>query len=72
MTASTITAAISPLDASTMRIATVPAISTPASGTNAATNMNTASGATSGEPMIVSVIPMTIAWIAATATVPLT
>src|SRR3984957_13699204 len=72
ISASTINAAIRPLDASTMRIAAGPAISTPARGTNAATKMNGASGATSGEPMIESVTPITMAWIAATAIVPLT
>ena len=39
---------------------------------NAARNMNSASGATSGAPMTASVMPITTAWIAATATVPLT
>src|SRR5262245_1260594 len=67
-----ISAAIQPLVASTTRIASPPATSTPTSGTNAARNMNKASGATSGAPRIVSVIPMTTAWMAATTTVPRT
>ncbi len=66
------TTANQPLVAGTTRIASPPATSTPTSGTNAATNMNSASGATSGAPMIVRVTPITTAWIAATATVPRT